>query len=224
MVTITVKGGKTFMFHKNILTKNSLYFDKALNGDFAESETLSINLDDIEAENFGLYACLVYPTTVVNVPLTLRQIWIRKSTIRFSWKTLLRLWQLADRFLNRKISDMAKTELDTRFQELSVDRWLNRYQTQDGAYVKSYVSLLDEAFRICEDEGIAFDCEFVTGLSNCPPQVFAEYVEELSDNFKTAVMKEFALRHADPKVTAKKRRMEEMKKAEGSAKKQNQNG
>lgn len=224
MVTITVKGGETFTFHKDVLTKDSPYFDKALNGSFAESQTQSINLDDIEPECFGLYAGLVYPTTLVNVPVTLRQVWTRRSTYRFSWTTLLRVWQLADRFLNRKILDMAKTELDLRFQELSVDRWLSRYQSQDWGYVKSYVSGLDTAFRICEDGGLPFRQEFVTGLSNCPPQVFAEYVESLSDDFKTAAIKEFALRHADPKVTPGKRRKGEMKKAEGSAKKQKQNG
>lgn len=220
MVTITVQGGQSFSFHKDVLIENSLYFEKALNGNFIESQTQSIDLDDIDAETFGLYASLVYPAAAINRSLSLSDVWTTGKTTKFPWKDILRLWQLADRFLNQKIMLIVRFELDKRFGELSIDRWLGRYQNTKWSYIKAYVAGLNAAYRLCDLEGIPFQQRFIDGLGNCPPQILAECVEELDDDFKSAVVKKFALRLADPDVTAKKRMGDEMREAKRSAKKQ----
>lgn len=55
IVTITVKGGQNFQVYKEILTQDSKYFDRALNGQFAEGQSQSIELDDVEGRAFGFY-------------------------------------------------------------------------------------------------------------------------------------------------------------------------
>lgn len=223
IVSITVKGGQTFHLHKSILTKDSLYFERALNSPFIEGKTQSIDLDDIEPNHFGLYVSLVYPTTVAMGTVHLIDIWTLENMGKWFWTDLLRLWQLADRFLNSRIAEIAKIALGERFDELYVDQWLRRCQNQPWPYIKDYVSNLNCAFRLCKDESLPFEKHFVTGLGNSPPQVFAECLPLLDDDFKTQVTVQFALRHASPKVTTKKRMRDEEREKKKAAKKQKQN-
>lgn len=209
-----------FHLHKDVLTNDSAYFKAALDGPFFEGQAQSIDLDDIEAAHFGLYVSLAYPTALSMKAVSLRDVWTLENTTKCSWTDLLRLWQLADRFLNSKIVAVAQAELNERFIELSVDRWLSRYQNKAWPYIKKYVSDLNCAFRLCQDENLPFQDKYVTGLSHCPPQVFAECVEELDDDFRSAVTKAFALRLADPLLTARKRMRDETKEARRLAKKQ----
>ncbi|ROW09023.1 hypothetical protein VMCG_02857 [Cytospora schulzeri] len=219
IVSITVKGGQTFHLHKDILTKDSAYFQRALDGPFIEGQTQSIDLDDIEPKHFGLYASLVYPTSVVTGTVRLSDVWTLRTMTKWFWTDLLRLWQLADRFLNSKIKEIAKSALFERFEGLSARRWLSRYNNKSWSYIKNFVSELNWAFRLCKEECLPFERNFVTGLSNCVPQVFAECLELLDDDFKTKATVTFALRHSDPAVTAKKRARDKERKA---AKKQKQ--
>ncbi|ROV92609.1 hypothetical protein VPNG_09865 [Cytospora leucostoma] len=213
IVAITVKGGQTFHLHKHVLTKDSLYFDRALNGLFTEAQGQTIDLDDIEAEAFGLYVSLVYPTALSEQEVSLCNVW--QGPGKYAWLDLLRLWQLADRFLNAKIKRIANEELDKRFSKLSVDAWLHRYQVRTWPYIKATVSDLNCAFRVCVDENLPYEDAFIIGLSNCPPQVFAECAEGLDSDFLSPVAKLFAIRMASPTLTARKRQMDEMREAKG---------
>lgn len=223
LVVISVKGGQTFHLHKDVLIKDSAYFEKALNGLFTEARTQAIDLDDIEAETFGLYVSVVYPTALSEQKVSLCNVWPQvQGSTKYAWLDLLRLWQLADRFLNIKVKEIAQEELDKRFSKLSVESWLRRYNQCGWPHIKAAVSDLNRAFKVCVDENLPFECDFIRGLSNCPPQVFAECAEELDSEFLSPVSRLFALRLASPMVTAKKRQMDELREAKESAKKSRQ--
>lgn len=220
IVTIKVKGGQIFHLHKDVLTQDSEYFDTALNVLFIEEQTQSIDLDDIEPEHFGLYVSLLYPTTLSRETVKLHDIWTRENEKKLYWVDLLHLWRLADRFLNSKILAVAKSGLEERFGELSVDRWLARYNKYRWLGIKLYVSRLNKACRLCINEDLPFEDDFVTGLSNCPPEVFAECMPSLDENIKTQVAVRFALRHASPTEMANKRTRDEQRETRTSTKKQ----
>lgn len=222
IVSIAVKGGQVFHLHKDILTMHSAYFKAALDGLFVEAQTQSIDLDDIEPEHFGLYASLLYPTTVLVDPVSLDDVWIPNNMNRWPWTDLLRLWQLADRFINNRIKRIAKHALDERFEELSVRTWMGRYKNRSWSYIKEYVAQLNCAFVLCKDENLPFQGYFIKGLGSSPPQVLAECVKLLDDDLRVPVTERFALRFADREVTLQKRAKDEERETR-EAKKQKRN-
>lgn len=182
-----------FFVHKAVLTQNSAYFDKALNGPFRECSTQSIDLDDIHAKDFGRYVNVVYQT-VFTQNVTLVDMGDRFQPCTTILPKLLRIWQLADRFLNSKMKAIAETSIDSRFELLSVRAWEDLHEQGPTAFMGGRFQRLQLAFDLCIQENIPYQDHVVMGLANCPPQVFAEHVEDLHGDFKKAVTKAFALR------------------------------
>jgi hypothetical protein len=152
--------------------------------------------------------------------VSLDDVWNPVNMTKWPWTDLLRLWQLADRFINHRIKRVARNALDERFEELSVPRWLGRYKKMPWSYIKDYVSQLNCAFNLCKDEILPFHNYFTTGLGNSPPQVFAECLKLLDDDLRGPVTERFALRFADREVTRQKRAMDEERETRKGAKKQ----
>lgn len=203
MISIKVKTGKTFCIHKNVLIQDSAYFRRALDGPFSESRTNSIDLDDIPAKHFGLYVSVIYSLALKRTDFTLLDVWQHPEK-RFIC-SILTLWRLGDRFLNDKVTTMAKTELHTQLVEYSIDAWKRRYENQSEANVRLRAGVLQKAFQICEEYGLPFKEKFVTAASNAPPQVFAELVDGMQGLFGSEVTKAFALRFADNGLIPKRR-------------------
>lgn len=220
IVTITVENGVTFHVHKDVLTLDCAYFDKALNGPFLEAQSQSINLDDISSESFGLYVDILYKFTA-----DFRNLDMLKGRLGsnngYSWRELLEIWKLSDRFLNPKLMGVARQILEYRLRCISWSVWKYHYQFADWEKIKGLAGNLQEGFRFCKTADLPFKDEFVTALMSCPPQVFAQIVADLDDDFKTAATQRFAMRFADPSVTAARKRVVGEDEGEnGPAKKQ----
>lgn len=182
---------------------------------FSEGQTNSIDLDDISVKDFGLYVSVMYPLALHRAHMTLQDVWSldfgRDS--HHPWPRILLLWQLGDRFLNEHVKEIAEKELFAKGRGFSVPNWQRMYEHRSEASLKTKMLELQDAFRLCLDNGQPFERSFVTAASNAPPQVFAACVDDLQDDlFRSEVTKAFALRFADLASTAKKRRREETKK------------
>lgn len=190
-----------FYVHKTILTKNSAYFDRALNGAFLEGCTQSIDLDDINADDFGRYVNILYQASFTqNVTLVDMNSRFLCSSIL---PKLLRIWELADRFLDQNIKAIAKTSIESRFELLSVRAWEDLHEQGPTASMSGRFKRLQQVFDLCKQANIPYQDYVVTGLANCTPQVFAEHVEDLNGDFKKAVIKVFALRFVGCHVSSK---------------------
>lgn len=224
MVSVKVKGGHTFCIHKDVLTEQSEYFARAVDGPSSEGQTNSIDLDDISVKDFGLYVSVMYPLALQRADMTLQDVWpldTGRDPVHHPWPRILLLWQLGDRFLNEFVKDIAEVEIHAKGRGYSVSLWQRLYERRSEATLKAKMLELQDAFRLCLDNDYPFERSFVTAASNAPPQVFAACVDDLNDDlFRSEVTKAFALRFADPASTAKKRRREETKKDEHREKKQ----
>lgn len=201
IVTISVMDGVKFYVHKTIMTENSEYFAKALNGPFLEGSTQSIDLDDVLPGLFGRYVNTMYlavlsPLTAEIAPYNVESCKCHTSQLQ----NCLRHWQLADRFLDSKMMAIAEKSINfISGDHLSVDRWTEDYIQNDEHLERFWARFvnLQSAFYLCKEESIPFQEHMVTALANCPAQVFAEHVERLEEGFRTAVTKAFALPHVD---------------------------
>ncbi|KAL1868270.1 hypothetical protein Daus18300_005994 [Diaporthe australafricana] len=190
-------------------TKHSRYFGRALNGPFSEAQTNSIDFDDITAEDFGLYVSVIYPLVLCNLQLE----W---SDIRTEYdddaplSLFLRLWKLGDRLLNSKVCAIAKIEIEKRFECLETSMWDRMYMYRSEGTIKATMLSLQSDFRSCKEMGAPFEQDFIQAAGNIPPQAFAVHMEDLEDKeFRSEVMKAFAMRFANPEVTTQKRRNDE---------------
>lgn len=210
MVSVKVKGGHTFCIHRHVLTEQSDYFARAVDGLFSDS----IDLDDISVEDFGLYVSVMYPLALHRADMRLQDVWSLDACRdpHYPWPQILLLWQLGDRFLNEFVKDIAEVEIHAKGRGFSVSHWQRMYERKSEASLKAKMLELQDAFRLCLENGQPFERSFVTAASNAPPQVFAACVDDLQDDlFRSEVTKAFALRFADPASTAQKRRREETK-------------
>lgn len=213
MISVKVQGGETFCIHKDVLIEQSDYFAKALDGPFSEGQTDSIDLDDIPASDFGLYVSVMYASALNRADLALQDLWpldADDGLVRHGWPLILLLWQLGDRFLNQDVISIAEGELHAKVCVYSVRNWQKMYERRSEATLKARMIRLQDAYRLCRDNGQPFERTFIEAASNAPPQVIAECVDDLEDDvFRSEVTKAFALRFADPASTDRKRRRDE---------------
>lgn len=199
MVAISVRGGHTYQAHKDILTKDSAYFERALNGHFIESATQQLDLDDISSSEFAFYLTTVYKTVLepglMQVPPEDSNV---RSHVKYEFEEILGLWKLADRFLNAKVMDLAAEALNCRLAWTTNPQLLQRaYMNLRWEEIERHVQTFQRCFRKCEEEGLPFGDEFVTAMGNWPPLVFAGFVKDLDEDFAIAAAKQFALRMAE---------------------------
>lgn len=219
IVTIKVKGGQVFHLHKEILTKDSTYFDTALNGQFIEGQTQSIELDDVESRYFGLYVAVQHDISQPHSQLAIFSVLKSTEQRPFRFRDLLSLWQLADRFLNDRIKFIAHTSLYRRFAKSEARNWVSTYETQDRKKIRKSVMAIQSSYQFCIRENLPFQDKLVTAFANCPPQLFAEVVGSLDEDFRQAATKAFALRFASPSVTENRRKRDEEEAVQEEAKK-----
>lgn len=124
---------------------------------------------------------------------------------------LLKLWKFADRFGDLKTRSIVEEALDIHWEIFSVECWHGSYLSISDAGLKERILHLEEAYERCEEMFIPFKNKIVAACGNCPPQVFAEVFAslELGAKFRAEVTKSFALRHADTKLTKKRKVTEE---------------
>lgn len=200
--------GETFNVHKDVITQDCLYFQIALsNPNFIEGQTQTIDIDDVPDETFGLYLSVAYTVALSKTPVVLpAQTWDDTRCDFYTFGEILRLWQLANRFLNHKVEEVVKTALDSFFDGYNIGAWLYRYKHLEWQRIRKEVEVLQEGFRICKKDYIPFGGLFVEALSNCPSQVFEKIIADLDDDFRCATTQAFARRFADPRLTQKRKR------------------
>ncbi|KUI66847.1 hypothetical protein VM1G_01561 [Cytospora mali] len=197
---VTLKAqDKTFYVHKEILTKNSPYFDKALNGPFTEGQTQSITFDDIDPNSLAEYIKILQLVAYVpDFKLRSRGSSAAREYL-YPMETLLKLWELGDRFLDETVLAVIEESLDAHWNTNSVKGWSQAYLDFPRACLETHLSDLAMMYTLCKERFIPFEKRIVTVCANCPPQVFADIFLglELEEGFRAEVTREFALRHAN---------------------------
>lgn len=196
IVTIVVEG-KKFHVYKALLTADSQYFERALNGPFVEGNTQTIEMgDDVTSKEFGIYVDTLY-----------RSFFVKDSPFRpfvrpgFSTsKQCLALWKLSDRFLNKRLQTIARQALQPGASMYSRANWESRYKdpgTSDS-YLEIMVLSLQEMVQLCEESNVPWQEIFVEYASNMPIQLFTELHDKLDIGFRTPVMQKILKRYENP--------------------------
>jgi hypothetical protein len=192
IVTVKVQG-EVFHVHKELLVKDSLYFEKALNGSFLEGQTQEVVLDDILPADFGFYIDIVY-----------RSFFIKKFVMRkeetgdsLSTKQILTFWQLSDRFLNNRLRDIAKESLEHRLSLYSEQSWRKIYQKRPSSDIEGRIVRLQDAYNQCINSSLPFEEDIIDACANCPPQVYADCVHVMEPDFMALVSQKMIMKHAD---------------------------
>ncbi len=148
-----------FLVHKQVLVKDSPYFERALNGPFAESKRQEIVLNEVSPGDFGFYVDILYRSFFVPKFILRKE----QTGGRLSTKQILSFWQLSDRFLNGPLVDMAKESLDHRLSLYSPPHWIKLYQRCDKADIEERMSRLQDAFNQCLNGGMPVQRRYCTG-------------------------------------------------------------
>lgn len=192
--------------HEDILTKNSRYFRKELNRLRGGSKNKTIALHDVNPDHFAGYL------QVLQKAVYIPDFKLRAHQDPYPLVKLLHLWELAFRFGDRNSMFIVEESLDTHWEAMTVEGWNSSYLSMSDDSLKAQVLRLQEEYKICKSDKFLFKDEVVEACGNCPPQVFAEVFAglELGAEFRAEFTKSFALRHADPKLTKKKKSAKEL--------------
>ncbi|KAI8231092.1 hypothetical protein K4K57_006346 [Colletotrichum sp. SAR 10_99] len=100
--SVTLKaGGKSFTFKKSILTHHSEYFATCFrNKNFVESQTLTVEFDDVDPNLLGIYLHLAYIQAATNIVEFDPGMMEEPKRL----KPMIELFDLADRFMNTKMT------------------------------------------------------------------------------------------------------------------------
>ncbi|ROW16192.1 hypothetical protein VPNG_01765 [Cytospora leucostoma] len=154
MVSLKV-GDTTFYVHKDIIIKDSAYFDRALNGPFKEGQSQSIEFEDIPSWAIAEYLRIKQESSHVPDYKLRGTHHIEGRQCLYPLVRLMELWQLADRFLDTKFMPLAEEALERQWALYSIAAWTHYYRSGQDATTL----------------GLHTHC--VTGCANMPPQVFA---------------------------------------------------
>lgn len=196
IATIIVED-QEFKVHKSLLTEDSRYFDRALNGSFLEGETQTINMgDDITVKEFGLYVDTLYRSSFAE---SFRLYRTTKLNLAACEEYLL-LWKVSDRVLNQRIRDLVQEALVYVTSEFSVANWEQWYEEPGNSdqFLGQIVFTVQKAFRLCQEFNIPWQDSFVECASNMPVQLFTEQYDKLDMDFRTSVMKKMFKRYENP--------------------------
>lgn len=185
VATIEVDG-KSFKVHKELLVKDSAYFDKALNGPFLEGETQIIDLGtnaDITAEQLGIYVEVLYHSYFD--PGYKYRAHTPKQRHVVTCRQALWLWRLADRFLNKRITRIAEEAFSWGMDAYSVSQWEIMYQDPDttDADLKDLVCHLEDLYQHCGAFHLPQQDRFVVAAASMPMQLLAKYHDGFGAKF-----------------------------------------
>lgn len=188
--------GKVFKAQKAVLVKDSLYFDRALNGPFREGQTQTIDLeDDVDAKDFAFYVEVAY-RSYFNEDFKLRE--ERSGRLR----TVLLLWVLTDHFLNGRLRAITTEGLEWLLRVFDVRNWEYHYKSAYTPHrmLLKWITVLQAAFKDCLMRDIPFKDKFAEAAAAMPPQLFSEMHDTLDPEFRSAVTKKFIKRFEDPRL------------------------
>ncbi|KAF4453936.1 hypothetical protein F53441_3461 [Fusarium austroafricanum] len=132
MVELKVKG-ETFHVAKNVLTKNSEYFDSCLNGRFAESKkgAVEFNDDDIEARYLALYIGLAYShSSIVPHAAPRPSLNPQAMPIKTPMRDYIEVYKLCDRFISPSMGEFIGRCIDVSIG--NGHRALHRTEADEG--------------------------------------------------------------------------------------------
>ncbi|CAK7233910.1 hypothetical protein SEUCBS140593_008759 [Sporothrix eucalyptigena] len=188
IATITIDSHE-FIVHADIFCEHSDYFKSCLRGNFAEAQTQSVEIEDISAEDFGLWVNAVY--------------WYHFTTQRFvldlSFIQILTVWKLSDRFIHKPLIDHSQKRLEHRLSLYTIEWWRDYYINHTVLESQRYIDDLQGGYCYCRAHTLpdAFSDGFVTACAKCPAQLYATYASLLDTEFMRLVSVRVVMRHAD---------------------------
>lgn len=105
MVTVHIRppnGDKTtFALDKDLICKNSAYFEAAFNSDFSEAATQELEIEDVDIEIFRIFVHWLHKGKLVG-----------DDENRPSYTTLVKIWLFADSILAPKLQNLVIYDID----------------------------------------------------------------------------------------------------------------
>jgi hypothetical protein len=213
LVELKVKG-ETFQVAKNVLTKNSDYFESCLNGRFAEAKKggVEFNDEDIEPRYLALYIGLAYSHSSIVPHAHPRPAQSPEATpIKTPMRDYVEVYKLCDRFISPSMGEFIARCIDVAIG--NGHRALYRTDTDQGTqklfmrdFADGYEALNMQHSSQAELGGrmITYFCE---GVSY---KAWIETMEELRDrpNFIGHVSRGFATKLQELQAGRKLRRKE----------------
>lgn len=203
--------GKAFTVHKVLLVKDSDYFEKALNGPFVEAQTRTINLgDDISSAQFGVYVDVLYRSYVDKgykfrpgvLDLHKAAFYTEPKQKVGPRSQILWLWRLSDRFLNKRLLEIAEVSFKWFIRNFTVLKWEAMYTGRGHTdhQLLSRITSLQDAYQHCVEHDLPQMDEIVRCTANMPLQLFTKHYDDLDDDFRTVVMKQLMKRFENPNL------------------------
>lgn len=200
IATINV-GGKAFKVYKALLVKDSDYFEKALDGPFAEGLTQTIDLgDDVSSVEFGIYVDVLHRSyaTKQYVFRPARRLGVSPSRNR----RILSLWKLSDRFLNKHLLKIAEESFSHYMNNFTTSAWA--YQCQNPLTSDEFLHFialdLHRLHDYCVQNNLPQANEVVSAVANMPAQLLGEYYDDFKASFRAKVMKTALKRFEQPEL------------------------
>ena len=193
-------GDHEFLVHKELLTRDSKYFQAALDGGFLEAKSQRIELQDVLPADLGFYIDILY-RHFFNKDFILRK---EHTGGSLSTKQILAFWQIADRFINEPLTMLAMDSLNHRLSLYSEFQWKKLYEKRSKEDLEGRMQRLQDAYNQCVDNGIPFEDHIVSAAANAPVQVYCDTAELMEPDFMALVSKKMMMRHADLTLTKKR--------------------
>ncbi|KAJ3954202.1 hypothetical protein N0V92_009315 [Colletotrichum tropicale] len=186
---VTLKaGGKTFIFKKSILIKDSDYFAACFkNENFVEGKTLTVEFDDIDPDLLGIYLHLASMQAI-------------KDFVKFDpglmkepkrLKPMVDLYEIADRFMNLKMTGLVGCSILEMANDHPINKFPRNMTDQEQSWaMKNYkeafevLNYEDHARKYMREKLVAAYCRWVP-LGNFRHDLIAledapEFVRELT--------------------------------------------
>ncbi|KAF5494838.1 hypothetical protein CGCS363_v009874 [Colletotrichum siamense] len=147
---VTLKaGGKTFIFKKSILIKDSEYFATCFkNENFVEGKTLTVEFDDIDPDLLGIYLHLAFMLAI-------------KNSVKFDpglmkepkrLKPMVDLYEIADRFMNPKMTGLVGFSILEMAEEHPINKFPRNMTDQERSWTMKNYKEAFEALNYGDDD------------------------------------------------------------------------
>ncbi|KAI8158485.1 hypothetical protein K4K49_002657 [Colletotrichum sp. SAR 10_70] len=178
---VTLKaGGKSFTFKKDILTHHSEYFATCFkNKNFVESQTLTVEFDDVDPNLLGIYLHFAYIQAATNIVKFDPGMMDEPKRL----KPMIRLFDLADRFMNVKMTAL----LGPAITSIAMDHPITNSDGKMTPEMRAWsINNYKEAFEALDKGNQAHDYmreSIVASYCHCIPlNYFGDDLHYLTDN------------------------------------------